>query len=89
MSTLIKGKTKSGFAYEISDARLKNYELVELLAEADENPLLLPKLVKVMLGDELADKLKDHIRDDEGLVDLDKINQEIAEIFESQKAIKN
>lgn len=89
MSTLIKGETKSGFAYEISDARLKNYELVELLAEVDENPLLLPKLVKVMLGEELADKLKDHIRDDEGLVDLDKVNQEIAEIFESQKAIKN
>lgn len=86
---MIKGKTKSGFVYEISDARLKNYELVELLAEVDENPLLLPKLVKVMLGDELADKLKDHIRDDEGLVDLDKVNQEIAEIFESQKQIKN
>lgn len=86
---MIKGKTKSGFAYKISDARLKNYELVELLAEVDENPLLLPKLVKVMLGDELADKLKDHIRDDEGLVDLDKVNQEIAEIFESQKQIKN
>ena len=86
---MISGVTKSGFAYEISEARLKNYELVELLADVDTNPLLLPKLVKAMLGDELADKLKDHIRDDEGLVDLEKINLEIAEIFESQKAIKN
>lgn len=86
---MILGKTKSGFSYEISEARLKNYELVELLADVDTNPLLLPKLVKVMLGEELADKLKDHIRDEEGLVDLEKINQEIAEIFESQKAIKN
>ena len=42
-----------------------------------------------MLGEELADKLKDHVRDEVGLVDLEKINQEIAEIFESQKAIKN
>lgn len=86
---MISGKTKSGFNYAISEARLKNYELVELLADVDANPLLLPKLVKVMLGDKLADKLKDHIRDDEGIVDLEKINLEIAEIFESQKAIKN
>ncbi|MGT2753256.1 hypothetical protein [Streptococcus porcinus] len=86
---MISGTTKSGFEYKIAEARLKNYELVELLAEVDTNPLLLPKLVKVMLGDELSDKLKDHIRDDEGLVDLEKINEEIAEIFESQKTLKN
>lgn len=86
---MIKGKTKSGFAYEISESRLKNFELVELLADVDKNPLLLPKLVKVMLGDELADKLKEHLRDDEGLVDLEKVNEEIAEIFESQKQLKN
>ena len=86
---MITGKTKSGFAYEIPEARLNNYELVELIADVDTKPLLLPKVVKVMLGEELADKLKDHIRDEEGLVDLEKINQEIAEIFESQNAIKN
>ena len=86
---MITGKTKTGFAYEISEARLKNYELVELVADVDTNPLILPKLVKLMLGEELADKLKDHIRDEDGFVDLEKINQEIAEIFESQKAIKN
>ena len=74
---MITGKTKTGFSYEISEARLKNYELVELLADVDTNPLLLPKLVKVMLGEELANKLKDHVRDEEGLVDLEKINQEI------------
>ncbi|VTS14169.1 phage protein [Streptococcus pseudoporcinus] len=86
---MISGTTKSGFEYKISEARLKNYELVELLAEVDTNPLLLPKLVKVMLGDKLANKLKDHVRDDEGLVNLEKINEEIAEIFESQKTLKN
>ena len=81
---MITGKTKSGFSYEISEARLKNYELVELLADVDTNPFLLPKLVKVMLGEELANKLKDHVRDEEGLVDLEKINQGYLDYIKTQ-----
>ena len=40
---MLKGKTKSGFKYEVSDDMLNNYELIEVLADVDTNPLLLPK----------------------------------------------
>lgn len=40
---MLKGTTKSGFRYEITTERLNNFELVEILSEVDENPLLLPK----------------------------------------------
>ena len=86
---MIKGKTTSGFEYEISKARLENYELIEVLSEVDENPLLLPKTVNLLLGEEQADKLKDHLRDDEGLVSTEKLTNEIMEIFQNQSETKN
>ena len=86
---MIKGKTESGFEYEISKARLENYELIEALSEVDENPLLLPKTVNLLLGKEQANKLKDHLRDDEGLVSSEKLSNEIMEIFQNQSETKN
>lgn len=86
---MIKGKTSSGFEYEISKARLENYELIESLSEVDENPLLLPKTVNLLLGKEQAGKLKDHLRDDEGLVSTEKLTEEIMDIFKSKSETKN
>jgi len=86
---MIEGKTTSGFAFEISKARLENYELIEALSEVDENPLLLPKVVNLLLGKEQAIKLKDHLRDPEGLVSSEKLSNEIMEIFQSQSETKN
>jgi hypothetical protein len=86
---MIKGKTESGFEYEISKARLENYELIEALSEVDENPLLLPKTVNLLLGKEQANRLKEHLRDADGLVSIEKLSVEIEEIFNSQKETKN
>lgn len=86
---MITGITSSGFKYEITEARLENYELIEVLSEVDENPLLLPKTVNLLLGKEQAKKLKDHLRDTEFLVSTEKISQEIMEIFSNQKETKN
>jgi hypothetical protein len=86
---VIIGKTKSGFEFKISKARLENYELIESLSEVDENPLLLPKTVNLLLGKEQAGKLKDHLRDKEGLVSTEKLTNEIMEIFQSQSETKN
>lgn len=86
---MIKGKTNSGFEYKISKARLENYELIEALSEVEENPLLLPKAVNLLLGKEQANELKDHLRDDEGLVSSEELSHEITEIFQGQSETKN
>ena len=83
---MLKGKTESGFEYEVSDAAMNDYELVEILAEVDTNPLLLPRLVKKLLGDKQKNKLLDHLRTKEGNVPIDLISTEIMEIFQSGKA---
>ena len=86
---MLKGKTKSGFEFEIQDDALNNYELVEVLADVDTNPLLLPRLVKMLLGEDQKNKLTDHVRTETGTVPLDKISDEIMEIFQSGQQVKN
>ena len=86
---MITGKTSSGFNYELLKARLENYELIESLNEVEENPLALPKTVNLLLGKEQADKLKNHLRDEEGLISTEKLSNEIMEIFQNQEEVKN
>ena len=88
MSKKIKGKTQSGFAYEIEEARLNNYELLETIGELEDNPMVISKMVIMPLGKEQTNKLKDHLRDEEGLVPVDKMTEEITEIFQSQAVKK-
>jgi len=85
---MLKGTTESGFRFEVEDETLNDYELFELISEVDGNPLLLPKLVKKLLGDEQKNNLINHVRGEDGRAPLDKISQEVMEIFRS-KQIKN
>lgn len=84
---MIQGKTNSGFKFEIDENQLKNYEFVELVAEVDENELLMPKFLKLLLGDQV-EALKDHIRDESGIVPIEKMVTEIKDIFENAQ-VKN
>ena len=63
---------------------LNNYELLEAISEVEESPLALPRVIKLLLGDNKAKALKNHVRDDEGFVSSEKLSAEIMEIFESQ-----
>lgn len=82
-----KGTTKTGFPFDISMERMENYEVVETIAEIDENPLVLPRLLKLLLGDQVA-TLKDHVRGEDGMVPTQKLMDEVRDIFESQNVKK-
>lgn len=86
---MLKGTTKTGFHYVLSEKRLNNYELVDSLGKLESDPLQLSRVVNLLLGQEYADKLVEHVRDDEGLVPIDKLSDEIKDIFEKQKQVKN
>lgn len=85
----ITGKTSSGFEYTIPEENLNNYELLEALGEMEDNPLLLSKTVNLLLGKEQANKLKNHVRTESGVVPTEKISDEIMDIFTNQKEAKN
>ena len=86
---MIKGKTKTGFQFNIEKSVLNDYELLELFAEVDENPLLVPKLVKTILGEEQKNKLIEHVRDDNGKASVDKIAMELENILTNSAETKN
>lgn len=85
----IEGVTSTGFKYKIEKRRLNNYILLELMGDLETNPLLITKVVRLLLGDEQKDKLVEHIKDDDGIVDMEKMNSEIEDIFRADVDIKN
>lgn len=82
---MLKGKTNSGFEYEISDSTLNDYELLELFAEVDTKPILIVKIVNKMLGIDGKKRLADHLRLEDGTVPIDKMTSEVMEIMKSGK----
>lgn len=84
-----KKKTSTGFAYSINENALNNFELLDLFAGVDENPLLLPKTIEMLLGKDGKEALYNHVRLEDGTVPADKISDELAEIITGNKEVKN
>ena len=85
----MKGKTSTGFEFDIEDERLDDMELVDIMAEINENPLLMPKLCKMLLGEEQKKRLYDHLRSEDGRVPIEATTNAIQEIFNSPGDLKN
>ena len=87
----MKGITSTGFEFEIDDNRLDDMELVDVMAEIDANPLLMPKLCRMLLGEGQKKRLHDHLRVKDGRVPIEAVAKEIQEIFNSNDTgdIKN
>ena len=85
----MKAKTSTGFEFDIEDERLDDMELVDIMAEIDENPLLMPKLCKMLLGEEQKKRLYDHLRSEDGRVPIEATTNAIQEIFNSPGDLKN
>ncbi|NLZ56297.1 MAG: hypothetical protein GX900_06525 [Clostridiaceae bacterium] len=85
---MLTGKTKTGFEFEISESALNNYELFEVLSEVDSNPLKMPQMVNLLLGEEQKKALMEHLRTEDGTVPIDAVSKEILDIFSSAR-LKN
>lgn len=87
-SKVIKGTTKSGFNYQINPDIFLDMEFWEKMAEVDDNPFLLPKVVSAALGEEQKENLYNFCRDASGKVPIDKVIGIIKEIFANNQ-LKN
>ena len=85
---MLKGKTSTGFEFSIPKNTLDNYELVEALGDIDTNPLAVTKVVNLLLGEEQKDRLKEHVRDEQGIVTSTALMKEIEDIFKTQSEVK-
>lgn len=79
-----KVKLSSGLEMELNEKVMDNMELVDTLAEAaDEDPLAVSRMVKLVLGAENRKKLYDHMREKDGRVPVAQVSDALKEIFEA------
>lgn len=82
---MIKGTTKSGFAFEVDEKLVANIETLEALSELeDQNLLALPRLVKAMFSKEDKKRLYKHCNNS-----TEAVIKEIFEIFGYNGETKN
>lgn len=79
---MVKGKTESGFEFELEESVIDNMELVDALSESEEeDPLAVSKVCLLLLGKEQRKKLYDCLRTKEGRVPIKEVSKNIIEIF--------
>ncbi len=80
---MLKGKTTSGFEFEIKDEAFDNWELLEALADVDNGHYSATvRVTRQLLDKAQLDRLKEHCRDKEtGRVSKNKMFAEIADIL--------
>ena len=85
---MLKGKTSTGFEYEISDDALGDWEITEALVDIDDGKYSAAvKVIRLLLGADQAKKLKEHCRDKEsGRVTQKAMFSELADILSSSNS---
>jgi Predicted oxidoreductases (related to aryl-alcohol dehydrogenases) len=79
-----KGKTESGFKYEIDEKVLDDMELIDAMAASQgEDPTQISVVVLKIFGAEQRKRLYDHVRADDGRVPIDEVAKIITEIINS------
>lgn len=79
-----KGKTESGFKYEIDEKVLDDMELIDAMAASQgEDPTQISTVVYKIFGADQRKRLYDHLRTEDGRVPVTDVANIITEIIES------
>lgn len=76
---MIDGYTKSGFKYSVDENIMDNWELFEEMSAGTMTGEI--KAAKMMIGEDAYKRLKEHCRNEKGVVPAKKMDAEIAEII--------
>jgi hypothetical protein len=91
---MIKGKTKSGFEFEMNEEVLNDMRIVDALADmqsGDDSLVMVAvtELLNLVLGRKQKQLLYKHLEVENGRVPIEKVSDELVEIFNSLKEGKN
>lgn len=79
-----KGKTESGFNYEIDEKVLDDMELIDAMAASQgDDPTQISTVVVKIFGTDQRKRLYDHVRAEDGRVPISKVADIITEIINS------
>lgn len=85
-----KGKTKSGFEFEIDPTVFDDWEILEKLNAIDKGDTnLVVDVAREVLGTEQLNALKEHIRADKGKISITDMVAHLEEVFEACNSAKN
>lgn len=86
----MKAKLSDGFEVEIIETSLDDWEFLELLDEIDQgNTGAVVRVARILLGTDGVKALKDHFREKEGRVSVEKMVTALTELMESVSQLKN
>lgn len=78
---MLKGKTKTGYAYEIDESRMDDMRLIDALAEIEENPINVSKVITLLLGESGKKDMYAVIAEPDGRVPIQKVTDTLTEIM--------
>lgn len=82
---MVKGKTRSGFEFEVAEDIANDMELFEALCDWDAgDPKAVVPVCRIVLGEQKK-ALYDHLKAIYGRVPMDKAAEEIEDIFTALK----
>lgn len=81
---MAKGKTVTGFEFDVDEEVRDDMELLESLTRLDRGEVgVLPDVMVSLLGEEQKKRLYDHCRSEKGRVSSKRVMQELASIFKA------
>lgn len=78
---MVKGKTKTGFEFELDTQLLDDYEVLEMYEDIKDTGLGTKKLLIHLIGEDGYKRLKEHCRRKDGRISATRIGHEMNDIF--------
>lgn len=86
----MKGKTSSGFEFEIDEKKLNDMRLLDMIVDlANGDAMQLSPVVVKVLGKDQRERLYEHLEEKEGRASIERVSEEVAEIFSAGRSGKN
>lgn len=87
---MIKGKTTTGFEFEIDETKLDDWELLEKFNAIDKGETgMFVDVANDLLGKKQMEKLKKHVKKSVGKVSVTGMVAELSDIFTEATETKN
>lgn len=87
---MVKGKTKSGFEFEIDEQAVNDMRVIDAMVEVEEGNLGgVSRLISLLFTKEQKKAFYDHLHLENGRVPLDTASKEIFEILGYNGETKN
>ena len=85
---MLRGQTKTGFSFTLREEALDDMELLEVMIAVDDDASLLPKLLRMLLGEKQKRRLYEHVRKIHGRVSIKALSEEVFSMLQGERTLK-